>query len=129
MFKDYQDYLNFHNNELLPFSEKHNVVIRKKTLEQFLIENYKDRVEHCLMEQYKIDAFHDLFFGKGDMDSDELTREEILYERLYNVVCRTIEVCREFGFDIDRTSRLIFDILTIQGVLVNSEDASVNNKI
>ena len=129
MFKDYQDYLNFHNNDLLPFSEKHNIVIRKKTLEQFLIENYKDSVEHYLMTQYKTDAFHDLFFGKGDMDSDELTREEILYEQMYNVVCNLIEVCRVSGFDINRTSRLVFDILTIQGVLVNSEDASVNNKM
>ena len=129
MFKDYQDYLNFHNNELLPISQKTNVVVRKKTLEQFLIDNYKDRVEHYLMTQYKTDAFHDLFFGKGDMDSDELTSEEIRYERLYNVICNLIEVCRISGFDINRTSRLVFDILTIQGVLVNSEDASVNNKM
>jgi len=123
MFKSYQDYLYFFNNELLLFSEKHDIVVREKTLQQFLIDNYKDRVEHCLMTQYKTDAFHDLFFGKGDMDSDELTREEILYEQMYNVVCRTIEVCRQFGFDIDRTSRLIFDILTIQEVLVDSGDS------
>jgi len=121
MYRDYDEYLHFYNTVLVPFGEKNGVMVRKKDLQEFLKENYKDRIECYLIDEHDIDAFQDLFFGKGDEDSEEMTPEEVRFDKMYCTVCDIIDDCREAGLSIPQAAGLIFEYLIVLGVVEGSK--------
>lgn len=120
MYRDYEEYLHFYNTVLVPFSEKNGVMVKKKDLQEFLKENYKDRIECYLIDEHDIDAFHDLFFGKGDMESEQMTPEEVRFDNMYITMCDIIDDCREAGLDVPQAAGLIFEYLTVLKIVEKS---------
>lgn len=68
--------------------------LKKKTPEQFEVENYRDKVEFYLAEEWDTGWFHDIFCTEENM-SDEMTPEEKrlleLYEKVYDIIFSGLE--------------------------------------
>jgi len=110
MYRNYEEYERFYDEMV----EKNGLdPSKKRTVEQFQRENYRDKVEWYLMEEWSTMAFHDIFFSDCYEDeSDEMTPEEIRGEELHGAVYDIIEHGQDKGMSVNQTARLVYEFLS-----------------
>jgi hypothetical protein len=116
MYRNYEEY-EVALEKLLENAPK-NVKIEKKTKEQFEHDNYRDKVEWYLMEEWNTKPLHEIFFGHivndDDDDSDEFTPEEYRAEELHGGVHDILDSCFEKGCGISQAAGKVFKYLKKQ---------------
>lgn len=124
MYRNYQEYLTFFE-DVLAKNVPPGVFLKKQTLEQFLWENYRDKIEWYLMEEWDTNSFTEIFYGNcylSDVEeSDELTPEEIRAEELHGGVHDIIEDGFEKGLSIPQTAKKVFDYLSKEKAIQQSQ--------
>jgi hypothetical protein len=109
MYKNYEEY-EFYFEEMLKSAPK-NIKFKKLSLEEFLSTNYKDKVEWYLCEEWNLDPFHEIFFSHSDMESETMSPEEILYEKLYHSCTNIIENGRINKVSVNQTALEVLNFL------------------
>lgn len=120
MYRNYEEYLT-HFQEFLSKNAPAGARLKKKTIEEFLADNYRDKIEWYLMEEWETPPFHDIFYGDIDFsnveENDEMTEEEILADEINDKVYDIIENGREKGLSIPQTAKKVLDYLSKNSIL------------
>lgn len=114
MYRNYEEYLTFFQ-EVLAKNIPAGVTLKKKTIEEFLVENYRDKIEWYLMAEWETPPFHEIFYANIDLsqveENDEMTNEEIRADEVHNKVHDIIENGRNKGLSIPQTAKKVLDYL------------------
>lgn len=108
MYRDYSDYLASYSEDVKKIPN-----LRKKSLEEFLWENYRDKVEYYLMEEYCLEPFHEIIYSdvsETDMESEELTESEKKAHDIHDQVGDIIESGFKNKISIQRVARKVFSL-------------------
>lgn len=107
MYRNYEEYEKCF--EEMQKKAPKSINLRKQTPEEFASENYRDKIEWYLVEEWNTDFFHNIFFGNCPENySDEITPEEQRADELHGRVCDIIWEGWEKGWDVPKTARAVF---------------------
>jgi hypothetical protein len=107
MYRNYEEYESALDK--LQENAPANVKIKKKTRQEFDYENYRDKIEWYLMEEWGTEPFHEIFFGHlTDIESDEPTPEDFRAEELHGCVYDIIDSCYEKKFSVNQAASKIY---------------------
>jgi hypothetical protein len=111
MYRNYNEYLIEH--EKMVANAPEGMKIHKKSEEQFDHDNYRDKVEWYLMEEWNTDAFHNIFFAGCDMDDDseEPTPEEERAYDLHHRVHNIIDKCYTKKMSVNQAASKVYNYL------------------
>lgn len=112
MYRNYDEYLA--ELEKMRRNAPNGMTFRKKTKDEFHRENYKDKVEWYLMEEWDTGYFHEIFFPEAS-ETEESTPEEIDQEQrgydLHNGVHNIIEKCYRKGMSVNQAAAKVYRYL------------------
>jgi hypothetical protein len=111
MYRNYEEYQKDFNERIAPEAEKHNIKCKLQSKEKFEEENYRDKVEFYLTEEWGTPELHDIFYKDCDFssDSEEETPEEKrgdeLHEKYYDIVSEGYSK----GYSVNQTARKAYE--------------------
>lgn len=109
MYRNYEEYLiNF--EEMVANAPK-NIKLRKLDREEFEYENYRDKVEWYLMEEWNAPYFHDIFYTNCDLESEELTPEEKRSDKMHYKVLDIIEYHYDNNMSVNQAAAKVYRYL------------------
>lgn len=114
MYRDYETYLK-EFAEIIAKNPGMEEKMKPRSKEQFLWENYRDKVEWYLVEEWGTKHFHDIFYENVDwqasMESEELTEDEERGCDLQDATNEIIHNCYENKECIQKAATLVLDYL------------------
>ena len=119
MYRNYEEYERFIEESKEKFPSAAGK-IKKKSYEEFLRENYRDKIEFYLMAEWSVGPFHEIFYGEIDLESQEMTDEEIRADQIHNGVHDIIDQCYLNGESVNNAAVLVLDFLKNEGAVKNN---------
>ena len=118
MYRNYEEYERSYE-EMMRSNHLDKSKFRKRTQEEFYRDNYRDRVEWYLMEEWGTEAFHNIFFADCDYEneSEEITPEEERAEELHHCVYDIIEESQDKGMSINQTAGKVYEYLSKENAI------------
>lgn len=91
MFRDYAEYERYFEKMMEQAPESIKPKLKKKSPAEFERENYYDKVEWYLVEEWGTDSFIDIFYGKceendSEVETPEEKRARELHEGVHDIV-------------------------------------------
>jgi len=115
MYRDYQHYEQAF--ERMTEQAPEGVILRKLSWEEFHEENYKDKVEFYLMEEWCLPPFHEIFFSGEDHESEERTPADDRGEMLHGGVHDILDHGYENKWNVVQTAAKILEFLKNQSAI------------
>lgn len=95
------------------------VRFKKKTREEFAKENYRDKVEWYLMNEWCTETFLDIIYRDveyvEDDESDEMTPEEEVADEMHNHIFDIIDCGLLRRESVNETARVVYGYLKREG--------------
>ena len=119
MYRNYEEYEKAF--EIMIERAPAGIKIVKKSQEEFLVDNYRDKIEWYLMEEWETATFPEIFYRDCDYDldedSDELSPEEMRGDELNSGVWEIVNNGYERGMSVNQTAFLVYEYLKNEGAI------------
>lgn len=113
MYRNYEEYQKIMGEMIRQNNMEGKIKLR--TLEEFLRDNYRDKVEWYLMEEWGTEPFHEIFYAgcePPEDESDEISPEEERADELHGVVYEIIMGGMKLGMSVNQTARKVYEYLS-----------------
>lgn len=119
MYRNYQEYEKDFAERIVPFISAVGKAPRKKSVEEFNRENYRDKVEWYLCAEWSVESLADVFYGDCDLedDSDYMTPEEERGDELHSGVYEIVENGYNNGECVNQTAYAVYEYLKKESVI------------
>ena len=95
--------------------------IVKKSLEEFLVDNYRDKIEWYLTQEWGTETFPEIFYRDCecdlDEDCDEISEEEMRGDDLHSGVWEIVNDGYERGMSVNQTAFAVYEYLKNEGAI------------